>query len=104
MFNCVSNVGRRTLDSCLSQRSIEQFSGGPDKGTAGKILIVPRLLPHQNQTRRTRALSENSLRCTVIKVASTATLYCLSHFRQRGMLRDKIFSSDEFHISDALQL
>ena len=62
MLDDVGDVGGITIDAGIRESSIEQTPRRSDKGSAGKILVVPRCFADQHERCMTPALAKYRLR------------------------------------------
>src|SRR6185312_13526200 len=69
----IGDVDGGAIDASLLKRRVEQRARRPDKRSAGKVLLVTRLLADKHDGRVERALAEDSLSCVAVKIAACAS-------------------------------
>src|SRR3546814_6642609 len=74
MLDRVGDVGGGAVDAGVRERLVEDAAGGPDEGTAGQILLIPRLLADEQDARVERPLAEHCLGAAFVEMAAGTAL------------------------------
>jgi hypothetical protein len=74
VLDCICNVNRTALDSCLFHASTEEFSRRSNKWLSRLVFLVSRLFADEQDRGARRTLSKYGLSCFTEKVASAAIL------------------------------
>lgn len=72
VFDNISDVSLRTIDSGFLEGRIEQPSGWADEGFTGKIFFIARLFPNEHYAGPKASLAKNGLSAPQPKIASLA--------------------------------
>jgi hypothetical protein len=85
----VRDVGELPVDPGRVEPLVEDAPGGADERLAGQILLVPGLLPDEEDLGRAPALPEDRLRASLPEVARPAARGGLAQLRERGFRRNE---------------
>jgi hypothetical protein len=89
VFHNVGDIGEAAVDFGFLQRMVEEFAGRADKGLAGQVFVVARLLTDKEELRFWRAFAEDRLRALFPQVTSLAAFRNLADLRKRCGFRDE---------------
>src|SRR5688572_14616809 len=73
----IGDEGFVTRDTYFSERFIENPTGRPDEGPAGKVFLISGLLADEEERRLARAFSKHRLSTRLIEIAGAARLRSL---------------------------
>jgi hypothetical protein len=84
----IGDIAAPAVEASLFEAAIEQPAGGTDKGPAGQILLIARLLADKDDLGFQRAFAEDDLRGIPVEITTGAAFGLMPEFGDAVGIRD----------------